>query len=605
MSNNILFYVHYNKFDRLSDHVIFQLEAMRPIYQEIYLISNSKLEASDLDKLSKKGLYDQFLQRENSGYDFSAWSEGIEKYGYDELATFDNLTIMNDTCFGPFWDFESTFDAFSGKKQVDFWGITNNRAHTVRPENSHSVLLPDHIQSYFVTFKHQVITDPVFKNFFGSVEQLDDVVQVIIRYETAMTKHFEDAGFKSDVLFDTREMPWQNMLTHDFSVFNLPILIQRKIPFLKVKAFMIWSTHPQTPLLVNKLLQTSAYPFTLVANHMSVYDYPDRPYLISYKVLDLSEESIATAPDLRIGIHLHAFYPDLVQEFVDNFDQFVGQYELYLTTDTEEKKQELEAMGIPQVKQIISGFKKGRDVLPWMSLSETLSNYDVVGHFHTKKSLDNDWIVGESWRNDISDMLIKPAQSIFSEFSANPDLGIVINDVPTTFNFNYGPSYIGERELAPFKEKIWQQLGYPKQVTLQESSTTVMAYGTMVWYRPKALANLLALDITSDVPMEPLPYTSILHAFERLLVYVAWANGYDYRISKNKTLTNGFISNVAQNNMLKVEAISVFDKDKGLYTRIGQKRSVKLLLATPKYAYRASKYLMKHALWRLKAKIKR
>ena len=106
MSNNILFYVHYNKFDRLSDHVIFQLEAMRPIYQEIYLISNSKLEASDLDKLSKKGLYDQFLQRENSGYDFSAWSEGIEKYGYDELATFDNLTIMNDTCFGPFWDFE-------------------------------------------------------------------------------------------------------------------------------------------------------------------------------------------------------------------------------------------------------------------------------------------------------------------------------------------------------------------------------------------------------------------------------------------------------------------------------------------------------------------
>ena len=116
MSNNILFYVHYNKFNKLSDHVIFQLTAMRPIYQEIYLISNSKLEAFDLKKLSEKGLYDQFLQRENSGYDFSAWSEGIEKYGYDKLATFDNLTIMNDTCFGPFWDFESTFDAFSGKK---------------------------------------------------------------------------------------------------------------------------------------------------------------------------------------------------------------------------------------------------------------------------------------------------------------------------------------------------------------------------------------------------------------------------------------------------------------------------------------------------------
>jgi rhamnosyltransferase len=605
MTKNSLFYVHYNKFDRLSEHVIYQLEALRPIYQEIFLISNSKLMASDLARLSEKGLYDHFLQRENKGYDFSAWSEGLAAFGYDKLDQFDHLTIMNDTCFGPFWDIKATFDDFAQKNEVDFWGITNNRAHAVRPENSPTIHLPDHIQSYFVTFKHQVITDSAFKDFFDSVEPLDDVVQVIIRYETAMTQYFEAAGFKSDVLFDTRKMPWQNMLTHDFSVFNLPSLIQRKIPFLKVKAFMIWSMHPQTPLLVNKLLQTSDYPFTLVANHMSVYDYPDRPYLISYKVLDLPIKEADERSGLRIGIHLHAFYPDLVDEFVTNFDQFVGEYDLYLTTDSEEKKRQLEAMALPKVKQIISGFDKGRDVLPWMSLSKTLSTYDVVGHFHTKKSLDNDWIVGESWRNDISEMLIKPAQAIFSEFAAHPELGLFINDVPTTFNFNYGPSYIGERELAPFKEKIWQQLNYPKQMTLQESSTTVMAYGTMIWYRPQALADLLALDMTADVPKEPLPYTSILHAFERLLVYVAWANGYDYRISKNKALTNGFISNVAQNNMLKVEAINVLDKDKGLYTRIGKTRSLHLLLATPKYAFRATKYLVKHTLMRVKAKLRR
>ncbi|MCJ1996253.1 lipopolysaccharide biosynthesis protein [Lactococcus piscium] len=602
---NILFYVHYNKFDKLADHVIHQLEAMRPIYQEIYLISNSKLSQADLEKLSNKGLYNHFLQRDNIGYDFSAWSDGIAAYGYDRLNEINNLTLMNDTCFGPFWDFKPTFDKFSNNKTVDFWGITNNRAHTVRPENSHSVLLADHIQSYFITFKHQVIVDKSFQEFFGNIEQLDDVVQVIIRYETAMTTHFEAAGFKSDVLFDTRKVPWDNMLTHDFSVFNLPTLIQKKIPFLKVKAFMTWSTHPQTPLLVNKLLQTSNYPFTLVANHMSVYDYPDRPYLISYKVLDMPKLENIEVSSMRIGIHLHAFYTDLVQEFVDNFDQFVGEYDLYLTTDTSEKKQQLEAMAFPRVKQIVSGFTKGRDVLPWMSLSETLSDYDVVGHFHTKKSLDNDWIVGESWRNDITDMLIKPAQAIFSEFASHPELGIFINDVPTTFNFNYGPSYIGERELMPFKEKLWGQLNAKNTIGLQESSTTIMSYGTMIWYRPKALADLLALDITNDVPVEPLPYTSILHAFERLLVYVSWANGYDYRISKNESLTNGFVSNVAQNNMLRIEAVNVLEKDKGLYSRLGKKRSLKLLLSMPKYTFRSFKYLTKYTLLSIKSRLRR
>ena len=206
----LLLYVHFNKYNDLSSHVEYQLTQMRPLFSKLVFISNSQLPDEKRASLLERGLMTDFIQRENSGFDFAAWRDGMSFIGFEELKSYDSVTLMNDTCFGPFWDFESTFDAFSGKKQVDFWGITNNRAHTVKPENSHSVLLPDHIQSYFVTFKHQVITDSAFKNFFGIVEQLDDVVQVIIRYETAMTKHFEDAGFKSDVLFDTREMPWQN-----------------------------------------------------------------------------------------------------------------------------------------------------------------------------------------------------------------------------------------------------------------------------------------------------------------------------------------------------------------------------------------------------------
>ena len=50
----------------------------------------------------------------------------------------------------------------------------------------------------------------------------------------------------------------------------------------------------------------------------------------------------------------------------------------------------------------------GRDVLPMLLLKEQLSEYDYVGHFHTKKSKEADFWAGESWRKELIEMLVKP-----------------------------------------------------------------------------------------------------------------------------------------------------------------------------------------------------
>ena len=52
----ILLYVHYNKYDNLSSHVLYQLEKMRPLFEDILFISNSNLSKSDKDKLEKAEL---------------------------------------------------------------------------------------------------------------------------------------------------------------------------------------------------------------------------------------------------------------------------------------------------------------------------------------------------------------------------------------------------------------------------------------------------------------------------------------------------------------------------------------------------------------------
>jgi rhamnosyltransferase len=83
-----------------------------------------------------------------------------------------------------------------------------------------------------------------------------------------------------------------------------------------------------------------------------------------------------------------------------------------------------------------------------------------------------------------------------------------------------------------------------KSIDFNALHTFVMSYGTYVWFKYDALKALFDLDLTDqDVPAEPLPQNSILHAIERLLVYIAWDANYDFRISKNPRDLTPFIDN--------------------------------------------------------------
>ncbi|ETJ27038.1 hypothetical protein Q604_UNBC17132G0001, partial [human gut metagenome] len=82
-----------------------------------------------------------------------------------------------------------------------------------------------------------------------------------------------------------------------------------------------------------------------------------------------------------------------------------------LTTDSEKKKAEIEKILTERGKvgKVYITGNLGRDVIPMLKLKNELSKYDYIGHFHTKKSPEYPHWVGDSWRNELFDMLIKPA----------------------------------------------------------------------------------------------------------------------------------------------------------------------------------------------------
>ena len=248
-------------------------------------------------------------------------------------------------------------------------------------------------------------------------------------------------------------------------------------------------------------------------------------------------------------MHLHVFYVDLLEDFLGAFKKFHFDYDLFITTDNDTKKSEIEAILNQNAKnaRIFVTGNIGRDVLPMLKLKEYLSEYDYIGHFHTKKSKEADFWAGESWRNELIDMLIKPAENILANF-ANDKLGLVIADIPTFFRYNKIVDAWNEHLIAPEMNDLWQKMGMTKTIDFNNFHTFVMSYGTFVWFKYDALKPLFELNLTdNDIPAEPLPQNSILHAIERLLVYIAWNEHYDFRISKNPIDITPFVDNKLYN----------------------------------------------------------
>lgn len=276
MINNlkrVLLYVHYNNSNGLSEYVLYQLDKVRPYYETIVIISNSKLTELSRSELEKRAT--KLIERPNNGFDFAAWRDGILALSWDYLQNFDELTIMNDTCFGPIRDMSQVYAQFSSDGSVDFWGITNHieEPHgmpgTMTDENPLGDPIPEYIQTYFVTFKNNVIRSGTFQEFWNSIEDKTDIKQVIIQYETRLTQILLDAGFKNSTLVDANNISMPPYAPfHNVCLWTPDILLPLS-PFIKKKAF---ARNRHASQLVLSNFEKINYPLLYIVDYISSID---------------------------------------------------------------------------------------------------------------------------------------------------------------------------------------------------------------------------------------------------------------------------------------------------------------------------------------------
>jgi rhamnosyltransferase len=549
--NRILLFVHYNKHDKVSDYIFYLLKNIRELFSRIVFISNSPLDETNYRLVT--AVSDKIIIRKNRGFDFGAWKDAMFEETWDNLIQYDNVTLMNDSCFGPLYDMTVIYEKME-KIDVDFWGLTNHRKTKFgMPQTNRAI--PEHIQSYFMCFHNTVLKSMVFRKFWDTIQYFDDVEKVIRCYETQLTALLFRCGFKYSVYFDTTIV---DNIEEDYNIATLHpnLILKNNIPLLKIKSFIYF---PLPGYIIDCIKNTTHYPVPLITEYFDqIYDPNINLALYDKSIIIDQKQEYQDYSSLKIAIHVHVYYVDLLHEFIAYFNTFNFIYDLYITTDSIEKKEAIDnliantLLNCP-LKEIVIFENKGKDILPWLRLSNRLDRYDIVGHFHTKKTTQEKEWFGSIWRQELLGHLLLPIHLILNAFMDNTKIGVIIPEIPSCFHI-FPEINLDEMGYTKKLNELWKKMGCRKRLSFDTLLTVIMPYGTMFWYRPNALKQLFDLNITSkDFPDESIPNNrTIAHCIERLIVYTAWNNDYDFRIVvSNHSYTNSFTDNMIFNKHVK------------------------------------------------------
>ena len=233
-----------------------------------------------------------------------------------------------------------------------------------------------------------------------------------------------------------------------------------------------------------------------------------------------------------ILIQAHIYYIDLLSEIIYKTNNIPFHFDLYITTDTQEKKayieNNLKAHSKANKFQVLITPNKGRDVIPCLiQLKDILMKYKYLCHIHTKKSGLN-FELGRYWQHYLYENLLGNESiiiQILSDFENNKELGFIF---PEHF-------YALILDAYSYRYKNWYYLNrifdilFPN-MKLRAGNNFNFPVGNMFWARTLAIYQIFDERIIKLAPEENGQIDgTILHALERFWLYLVKLNGFNYK----------------------------------------------------------------------------
>lgn len=535
----VAFYLFYDEHGVVDDYVPYKLRALREHVSFIFVVSNSPLSPDSRDKLDE--VADVVYVRENVGFDVWAYKEAMERFGWDRLAEYDELLLLNYTFFAPIFPFAETFVAMDAA-DVDFWGMTAHKAIDPNPFPQADGELPMHIQSHWIAVRKTMFTSLEFRSYWETMPMITSYQESILRHEARFTAHFSRAGFRYRVAFPPEDYP------ADHPIFdNAALMLANRCPLVKRRLFFHEPSYLDRNAILGKRVMeaivAAGYPAELIWSNV-VRSAEPRTLYTNFSMLEvLSDADDGWRPESppRIAVIAHIFYDDMVEEMMHYIGAIPVPYDLVVTTTSQEKREsilaQLQAYELPSVDVRVVAQNRGRDMSALLIGAQdvlTSGRYDLICRVHSKKSLQDRYNAATLFKHHMFDNVLGSpgyVASILKLFDAEPTLGIVF---PPVVNIGYptlGHSWFANRPLA---ERIAADLDVH---THFDAATPLAPYGSMFWCRPEALLKMTGHPWRwTDYPEEPAGYGDggLSHVQERLIGYVAMDAGYHVRCIINR-----------------------------------------------------------------------
>jgi lipopolysaccharide biosynthesis protein len=510
----------------VDDYIVFFLRELGRLVERTIFVSSGPLSADSKTLLG--GLVDEVIVLHGAGVEVGmlAYKVGLETIVFDREGLYDEVLLVDHSCYGPVYPFSELFTEMDGRS-CDFWGIT---AHLEVPPDplTGTKRQPYHLNANFIAVRRNMLQSKEFKQYWDAVNG-DTAVP---SRAALFTEHFTRLGYVRATYLDCSRYG-----THDPALLEIDETLMDRNPLIQRNAFI------HDPRLLEH--HASDLPRALqILEHSSTYDRSLiwRNVVRSGELRTLNTNAALTSvlPDVRlkqdgplpdygrIAVCVHVYYTDMLEEILSHTDTIPCTYDFIATTQTEARKAIIEKVvtGRKNVGKVIIRVveqNRGRDMSSLFITCRDLfleDRYDLVCRLHTKKSPHV--AAGRAnlfKRHLFGNVLNSPGftTNVLDMFHDTPWLGVA---VPPLIHIGYltmGHAWAENRARA---QELARELDLRVHFDLD---TPVGTFGSMYWFRPKALRKLFAHPWQwSDFEEEPYPVDGSLgHALERLICYVA------------------------------------------------------------------------------------
>ena len=529
----------------VDDYVYYNLEQLKTVCDYLLIVVNGKLDPRGRERFSD--IADDMFVRQNKGLCTWAWKTGIDYIGWEDLTSFDELVLTNDTMFGPLRPLKDVF-AEMESESCDFWG--NNRVYedvTVNSIMGNPIPMghkPEFVSSNLRVIRSRLLRSYEFRHFWDDMPEFDDYFGASVLDEWAFSYDMVNAGFTFQTLCHGEQ---RGMSPSPTTMEAFDQISRLKVPYLRKKALCgplnemtNFKKNDESTKILEYIRTKTNYDVRLIYQSLlrknNLYDLYQRLSLVSV----LPKHYSAGESNSKIGIIFHAYYTDIFPKYVEYLQNFPENTDILFTV-SRDKIDAFSQMAEPLKEHYNVDFtaieNRGRDVAAMLIGGRDMvlsGKYDYICFMHDKKGLG----AGDKKFSCIGDacsvtsfdntaVTKEYVQNIVKLFDNNPCLGLACPPPPTHAGYfiNVDGDW-GHRNNKKNHQELMKK--FDIRVPINYEKPPVAPFGSVFWFRPEALRKLFEHEWKyEDFPQEPLSADGeISHALERSHAYFAQAAGY-------------------------------------------------------------------------------